>query len=91
MSWHLDAACLGLDSELFHPEDFSGGHRADLKAKNALINEAKTVCAGCLVIDSCRAAHMAEPFGIYGGLTATERRKIRRMRRNHDQDEVVAA
>lgn len=44
------------------------------------IKRAKEVCEGCSVRLSCLEAGLREPFGIWGGLTVRERRKLRRSR-----------
>ena len=62
-AWFDRASCRGCDPELFYP---SPGERAD---------EAKAVCAGCVVRDDCGelAAARGERFGIWGGQTRRER------------------
>ena len=54
--------------ELFFPET----------ASHLRIREAKAICARCPVIDPClqEALDTQEPYGIRGGLTAWERRKL---------------
>lgn len=43
--------------------------------------EAKKVCGECPVSEECLdyALHVNDGFGIYGGLTATERRRLNRV------------
>lgn len=69
--WQQDAACLGVDPDLFFPE------------RGASTREAKEVCAGCQVRAGCLEYALAngEKFGIWGGLSERERRRIRRARR----------
>jgi len=43
----------------------------------AAVAEAKSVCAGCSVSRRCLSVGMAEEHGIWGGLTAAERREAR--------------
>lgn len=64
------AACAGTSPSLFFPE------RGQSNTK------AKAICAGCPVREPCLedALVRGEEFGIWGGLTETERRKIRRER-----------
>lgn len=72
--WRRLAACKGVDPAVFHPED------DDLAAVEA----AKDVCARCPVRQACleHALSVREPDGVWGGLTARERRReIRRRRR----------
>lgn len=68
--WKNDAACTGLDPDLFYPPPVGG--RAQAQA-------AKAVCAGCPVRLECLAYALAsgEELGIWGGLSERERRKIR--------------
>ncbi len=65
-----DANCLGVDPELFFPE------------QGASTREAKEVCRGCQVREECleSALQNNEKFGIWGGLSARERRRILRQR-----------
>jgi WhiB family redox-sensing transcriptional regulator len=69
--WQRRANCLGVDPDLFFPE------------RGASTKEAKSVCARCEVKDECLefAITNAEKFGIWGGLSERERRRIRRERR----------
>jgi WhiB family redox-sensing transcriptional regulator len=71
--WQLDAACRGLDTEtFFHPDNERGPRRVAREAA------AKAVCARCPVIREC-AAHALrarEPYGVWGGLSETEREEI---------------
>ncbi len=64
-----DAACRGLDPELFYAE---GG---------AAVARAKAVCASCdLRLKCLEWAICREEFGVWGGTTARERAAIRRAR-----------
>jgi WhiB family redox-sensing transcriptional regulator len=64
-----DAACRGLDPELFYAE---GG---------AAVARAKSVCANCPLRPKCLEwAISREEFGVWGGTTARERAAIRRQR-----------
>ena len=71
--WIADAPCSQADPELFFPE----AHES--RANVAL---AKRVCASCPVRQECLewALDSGEKFGIYGGLTSTQRRKVLRQR-----------
>jgi WhiB family redox-sensing transcriptional regulator len=53
----------------FHPEGERGPARANREAR------AKSVCGGCGVLDQCRRHALAvqEPYGIWGGLSESER------------------
>lgn len=70
--WIADAPCSQADPELFFP----GPHEW------AIIALAKQVCAACPVRQECLewALDRGEKFGIYGGLTSTQRREVLRQR-----------
>jgi WhiB family redox-sensing transcriptional regulator len=70
-SWRLDALCAETDPEAFFPE------------KGGSTREAKRVCAGCAVRSECLEYALAndERFGIWGGLSERERRRVRLARR----------
>ncbi|MEX1217306.1 MAG: WhiB family transcriptional regulator [Acidimicrobiales bacterium] len=69
-SWQDMANCLGVEPDLFFPE------------RGASTREAKEVCKGCVVRDDCLEYALAngEKFGIWGGMSERERRRIRRQR-----------
>jgi WhiB family redox-sensing transcriptional regulator len=68
--WQEEANCLGVDPDLFFPE------------RGASTREAKSVCRSCEVRVECLeyALSHAEKFGIWGGLSERERRRVRRQR-----------
>ncbi len=69
--WRELSACRDVGSETF----FADGPIGMLEETSA-----KAVCGECLVIDDCLAyaiTHNA-PFGVWGGMTAAERRVIRK-------------
>ena len=70
-SWRLDALCAETDPEAFFPE------------KGGSTREAKRVCGGCAVRDECLESALTndERFGIWGGLSERERRRLRLHRR----------
>lgn len=71
--WQFEGACRDTDGAVFyHPEGERGAAR---QAREAA---AKAVCARCPVVSACRAHALAsgEPFGIWGGLSAEERRRV---------------
>ena len=74
--WHRRAACRGKDPELFYPAGTTGPApvQADL---------AKAICHRCPVLDNClqSALDTREDWGIWGGTTPTERRKLLKLRR----------
>lgn len=67
--WTRHRACTADQLPLFFPE-FGEQH---------LIREAKRICADCPVRTECLdfAYRMEEPFGVYGGMSANERRRTR--------------
>ena len=69
--WRLDALCAETDPEAFFPE------------KGGSTREAKRVCSGCSVRAECLEFALAndERFGIWGGLSERERRRLRIQRR----------
>ena len=73
--WRASANCQGMSPGLFFPE--KGNCEQQIK-------EARAVCAGCEVRSECLEEAMASGtrFGLWGGLTTQERRKLRRARRN---------
>lgn len=70
-SWQLEAACRGIDSQMFFSPDAERGTR-----RMARERVAKAVCRSCPVIAICRehALRAREPFGVWGGMTTEERR-----------------
>lgn len=70
--WYADALCAQVgDSEQFYPE------------KGRVSNAAKKVCLMCDVREECLeyALDNRERFGIWGGVSERDRRKIERDRR----------
>ncbi|WP_076696620.1 WhiB family transcriptional regulator [Tersicoccus sp. Bi-70] len=68
LSWQADALCAQTDPEAFFPE--KGGSTRD----------AKKVCGACTVRSQCLqyALENDERFGIWGGMSERERRRLRR-------------
>ena len=68
--WQARANCMGVDPDLFFPE------------RGASTREAKEVCRGCVAREDCLefALVNSEKFGIWGGLSERERRRLRRRR-----------
>ena len=67
-SWHERALCAQTDPEAFFPE------------KGGSTREAKKICVGCEVKGECLeyALQNDERFGIWGGLSERERRRVKR-------------
>ena len=70
LAWQDLANCRGADPDLFFPE------------RGASTRTAKGICRECSVQAGCLefAIVSSEKFGIWGGLSERERRKIRRER-----------
>jgi WhiB family transcriptional regulator, redox-sensing transcriptional regulator len=72
--WREDAACRGANVEVFFPADESEEAAA----------RAKAICAECPVVDTCLQYSIAtnQAEGVWGGLDANERRRMRRRMRD---------
>lgn len=79
VSWRDFANCKGADPEVFYPSD--DDELADLAPGYGA--EAKAICEACPVLEVCleHALVLREKHGIWGGLTARERRRLIRRRR----------
>lgn len=66
--WWWDGLCAETDPEAFYPE------------KGGTTEPAKRICARCPVIAQCLDHALAtdEPHGIWGGMSARERRRLLR-------------
>ncbi len=70
-SWWKQAACRGLETDLFFPE------------RGESTSEAEAACSGCPVSDDCLwfalGSNGARPqrFGIWGGTSERQRRRLR--------------
>lgn len=80
MEWAQDGLCLDADPEAFFPE------------KGGSTKQAKKICSMCDVRDECLeyAIDNDERFGIWGGLSERERRKVKRQQATPDQFVRVA-
>jgi WhiB family redox-sensing transcriptional regulator len=69
--WRVHAACAGLDPNLFFTE------------RGESTRDAKAVCARCPVAEPCLdyALTNGERYGVWGGRSERERRRMRRDRR----------
>ena len=69
LPWASEARCLQADPDTFFPE------------KGGSTREAKRICAECEVRTECLeyALENDERFGIWGGLSERERRKLKRL------------
>lgn len=73
-AWFENAACASHGAEVFFPpSDVPGASQ-----------KAKTICAGCPVQEECLdfALETAQSEGVWGGMDAGERRRLRRRTRD---------
>ena len=70
LAWQDNGACRGADADLFFPE------------RGASTRRAKQICSECAVRVECLeyAICTGEKFGIWGGMSERERRRIRKER-----------
>lgn len=68
-AWMEHAKCLDADPEAFFPE------------KGGSTREAKRICTSCAVREECLEYALAndERFGIWGGMSERERRRLKRL------------
>ncbi len=68
LAWQEEALCAQTDPEAFFPE------------KGGSTREAKRICVGCEVKGDCLTYALLhdERFGIWGGLSERERRRLKR-------------
>jgi WhiB family transcriptional regulator, redox-sensing transcriptional regulator len=73
MTWRSRAACLDEDPEMFFP--IGTTRPAFLQ-----IERAKVVCLGCEVVETCLswAIESGQDAGVWGGMSADERRALKR-------------
>jgi WhiB family transcriptional regulator, redox-sensing transcriptional regulator len=84
--WRRDAACQGMDPELWFPVS---NHPKD-PAEFQRISRAKTVCRSCPVRAECLAyAQDTGQRGIWGGMDEDERRSRQRRSRRRRQPVAV--
>lgn len=78
-SWQPVALCRGSHSHLFFPPNSS--ERKDERERREM--RAKSICKVCPVNMECLeyALEIREPYGIWGGLTETERRSMHTLTR----------
>ncbi|MFH8706728.1 WhiB family transcriptional regulator [Streptomyces rubrogriseus] len=77
--WQADAACRGMDSEVFFPPTGERG-----RARRQREDTALAVCRGCAVSGPCGSFAITsyQHYGVWGGYTETERRsEARKMKR----------
>jgi len=62
--------------EIFFPEDFPPNTHPRIRKES--IETAREICMRCPVMDKCLKVGMFEEYGIWGGSTPEQRKKIRR-------------
>ncbi|WP_435884853.1 WhiB family transcriptional regulator [Streptomyces chartreusis] len=80
IDWRDQAACNNEDPELFFPTAFTQGWKTQTK-------QAKAVCASCPVRTTCLewALETGQHSGVWGGMSAGERRGLRRPRETQQE------
>ncbi len=85
--WQSQARCRGADPAVFFSSESEKCH-----TKRARERRAKELCRVCPVLAQCRAHALAvaEPFGVWGGLSEAERKDLiinqnRRPRSHYDR------
>lgn len=70
LAWQDYANCRGADADLFFPE------------RGASTRKAKAICGACEVKAECLESAIVngEKFGIWGGMSERERRRVRKQR-----------
>lgn len=78
VDWRSEAACSGVDSDIFFP-----AAEEDREATA----QAKAICEGCPVREACLQYALAtnQSAGVWGGLDAGERRRMRRRIRDRER------
>ncbi|WP_329455875.1 WhiB family transcriptional regulator [Streptomyces sp. NBC_01497] len=86
--WHSEAVCRRDEAGLFFAPS-----KEPTAARLSREEAAKRVCARCPVMVECRehALVQPEPYGVWGGLTAAERRVVLARRRRRDAELRQAA
>jgi len=86
--WHTDAVCRRDEAGLFFAPS-----KEPPAARLSREEAAKRVCARCPVMVQCRehALLQPEPYGVWGGLTAAERRVVLARRRRRELELKKAA
>ena len=77
VDWRNDAACNGVASDIFFPAS----------EEPPAASRAKEICAECPVQEACLqyALSTNQSAGVWGGLDANERRRLRRRLRDRER------
>lgn len=92
MSWTDSAECVGHDPKIFHPDIFDADGEEWIDDgtiweaygdTSHFYDQARKICQMCPVRETCleEALKRKERFGMWGGLTPIERRRIERKER----------
>ncbi|MGW7427749.1 WhiB family transcriptional regulator [Streptomyces sp. NPDC054813] len=86
MHWRERAACLRVDPDLFFPVGQGGPALTQ-------VDEAKAVCGRCPVLEQCLdwAVDVGQVEGIWGGMTESERRAMRRRDARRVKETITTA
>jgi WhiB family redox-sensing transcriptional regulator len=92
--WMDDAACSGMDPDVFHPihpHGFKGDPTHAVERARARDADILAVCDRCPVMEQCRAYALRnhELEGVWGGLTEMERRRILNKRRRSGANSLL--
>ncbi|SEB31544.1 WhiB family transcriptional regulator [Rhodococcus koreensis] len=80
--WWDGAACRGIEPSVFFSPDNERG-----TARGQRESRARQICQDCPVLTQCReyALAVGEPYGIWGGMTETDRRRHTNRARRGEQ------
>jgi WhiB family redox-sensing transcriptional regulator len=73
LTWAAQAACRGMDPDLFFPTD------------GLMTPEARETCGVCPVRKECLEFGLYEHYGIWGGLTLKDRVRLIKSRRRRER------
>ncbi len=75
--WRFRAACRGMELDVFFPVGSESNNAKDL------FRNAQQVCRTCPVLAECREWVLSryEPHGVFGGLTPSQRDRLRNPRK----------
>ncbi|MFJ1567927.1 WhiB family transcriptional regulator [Streptomyces erythrochromogenes] len=73
-AWQAEAVCREVGSEPF----FGPAEEEGRRGRKERDRQAKSLCGSCPVVEACLHHALAthEPHGVWGGLTAQERRRL---------------
>lgn len=79
MGWAARGACAGRDTSMFYGDPQEGATRKYNSEEDMRIRAAISVCQRCPVRQECltHALRYPEPWGIWGGMTPSQRTHLR--------------